>query len=53
MHRKKDKKFYIKTRNGEAIILYNIENGKINAYHTFVPESEMGKGLVSKFAVVF
>ena len=45
-------KFYIKTPHGEAYLLYKpAGKGKINMYHTFVPDEERGKGIAEKLAI--
>ena len=38
------------TDGGEAELLYRIEGGVMSIYHTFVPESERGKGIAEKLA---
>lgn len=43
-------KFYMATPGGEAELLYRIEGNIMVIYHTFVPESERGKGLAEKLA---
>jgi len=44
-------KFYVKTEHGEAVLLYKSEGkGKINMYHTFVPDEDRGKGIAEKLA---
>ncbi len=41
----------IRTGSGEAELKYAVENGVMGIYHTFVPETERGKGLAEKLAV--
>ncbi len=36
-------RFYMKTKNGEAELLYAKSAGVMSIYHTFVPENERGK----------
>ncbi|MGC8676441.1 MAG: GNAT family N-acetyltransferase [Candidatus Micrarchaeia archaeon] len=44
-------KFYISTPHGEAVLLYKrAGKGKINIYHTFVPDEERGKGIAERLA---
>lgn len=44
-------KFYAKTEHGEAVLLYRQEGeGKINIYHTFVPDEDRGKGIAEQLA---
>lgn len=47
----KEGRFYIVTPGGEAELLYKIEGSLMPIYHTFVPESERGKGLAEALAV--
>ncbi|MGC9156830.1 MAG: GNAT family N-acetyltransferase [Candidatus Micrarchaeia archaeon] len=44
-------KFYVKTPHGIAVLLYKpAGKGKINMYHTFVPDEDRGKGIAEKLA---
>ncbi|MEM3181435.1 MAG: GNAT family N-acetyltransferase [Candidatus Micrarchaeaceae archaeon] len=44
-------KFYEKTEHGEAVLLYKpAGKGKINIYHTFVPDEDRGKGIAERLA---
>ncbi|MGD0729338.1 MAG: GNAT family N-acetyltransferase [Candidatus Micrarchaeaceae archaeon] len=44
-------RFYIKTGNGEAELLYNkINSNAISIYHTFVPDKGRGKGIAEMLA---
>ncbi len=38
------------TPGGDAELLYKIEGNIMSIYHTFVPESERGKGMAEKLA---
>ncbi len=38
-------KIYFITQNGEAYLLYNLKNGLMDIYETYVPETERGKGV--------
>ncbi|MGC8547527.1 MAG: GNAT family N-acetyltransferase [Candidatus Micrarchaeia archaeon] len=45
-------KFYAKTDHGEALLLFKpAGKGKINIYHTFVPDEERGKGIAEKLSI--
>ncbi|MGC8628608.1 MAG: GNAT family N-acetyltransferase [Candidatus Micrarchaeia archaeon] len=45
-------KFSIKTEHGEAVLLYKpAGKGKINMYHTFVPDEDRGQGIAEKLAL--
>lgn len=46
-----DGRFCVATSGGEAELLYRIEGGVMPIYHTFVPESERGKGIAEVLAV--
>lgn len=46
-----DGKFYIVTEGGEAELLYKMNEKTMRIYHTFVPESERGKGIAEKLAL--
>ncbi len=43
-------RLYIITAGGEAELLYRVEGEVISIYHTFVPESERGRGIAEKLA---
>ena len=47
----KDGRFCVATSGGEAELLYRIEGDVMPIYHTFVPESERGKGIAEILAV--
>jgi predicted GNAT family acetyltransferase len=44
-------RFFIVTPGGEAELLYKIEGRVMSMYHTFVPDSERGKGVAEKLAI--
>ncbi len=44
-------RFYLITPGGEAELLYRIEGNVMSIYHTFVPDTERGKGTAEKLAV--
>lgn len=46
----KDGRFYLETPSGDAELLYRILGSTMSIYHTFVPESERGKGIAEKMA---
>ncbi len=46
----KDGRFYAATSGGDAELLYRIEGSVMIIYHTFVPESERGKGIAEELA---
>ncbi len=46
----KDGRFYAATSGGDAELLYRIEGPMMIVYHTFVPESERGRGLAEELA---
>lgn len=48
LHR--DGRFYVRTRGGDAELLYRVSGGVMSMYHTFVPESERGKGIAAMLA---
>ena len=41
-------RFYISTPGGDAELLYRIDGGVMDIYHTFVPETERHKGIAAK-----
>ena len=43
-------RFYMITPGGEAELLYKISGSMMSIYHTFVPESERGKGIAEVLA---
>lgn len=45
-------RFYAKTENGVAELLYRINGKVMPIYHTFVPEMDRGHGIAEKLAVV-
>lgn len=49
--RQDEGRFYIITEGGEGELLFKIEGGVMRIYHTFVPESERGKGVAEKLAL--
>lgn len=44
VNRSKDR-FYITTNSGDAELLYEVSDNVMSIYHTFVPETERGKGI--------
>lgn len=46
-----DGRFYIVLAGGNAELLYKIQGRTMSIYHTFVPESERGKGIAEKLAI--
>lgn len=47
----KDGRFSTVTEGGEAELLYKMEGNVMSIYHTFVPESERGKGIAETLAI--
>ena len=45
-----DGRFYVETEGGDAELLYRMDGGVMSIYHTFVPESERGRGIAEKLA---
>lgn len=43
-------RFYMATPGGEAELLYKTNGFVMSIYHTFVPESERGKGIAELLA---
>ncbi|HUB92736.1 MAG TPA: GNAT family N-acetyltransferase [Candidatus Saccharimonadales bacterium] len=44
-------RFYMATPGGDAELLYKVEDGVMSIHHTFVPDSERGKGIAEKLAL--
>ncbi len=47
---KEEGRLYIKTKSGEAELVFHIEKRVVVITHTFVPSSERGRGLAEKLA---
>jgi predicted GNAT family acetyltransferase len=45
-----NERFFIVTPGGDAELLYKTEGNVMSIYHTFVPDSERGKGVAEKLA---
>ncbi len=45
---KGNNRFYMRTPGGEAEVVYEIRGGTMTIMHTFVPETERGKGIAEK-----
>ncbi len=43
-------KIYIKTKHGEALLLYRLEDEVLSVYHTFTPPEDRGRGIAEKLA---
>ncbi len=43
-------RIYIKTKHGEAELLYKIEGKVMSIYHTFTPDEDRGHGIAEKLA---
>jgi hypothetical protein len=48
---RRDGRFSMKTKHGEAELLYKIDGNTISMYHTFTPDEDRGKGLAEKLAL--
>lgn len=46
-----ESRFYIKTPGGDAELLYKLSGSIMSIYHTFVPETERGKGVAEILAL--
>lgn len=44
-------RFFVRTRAGEAELLYRINDDVMSMFHTYVPESERGKGVAERLAL--
>lgn len=45
-----NERFFMVTPGGDAELLYKTEGKVMRIYHTFVPDSERGKGVAEKLA---
>ncbi|MEM3227452.1 MAG: GNAT family N-acetyltransferase [Candidatus Micrarchaeaceae archaeon] len=45
-----DGRFFISTEHGEAELLYRIDGNVMEAFHTFTPQEERGKGIAERLA---
>jgi predicted GNAT family acetyltransferase len=43
-------RFYISTPGGDSELLYKVDGKVVSMYHTFVPDSERGKGIAAELA---
>lgn len=46
-----NERFYVATHGGEAELRYKVNGGIMSIYHTFVPDSERGKGIAEMLAM--
>ncbi|MGC8652053.1 MAG: GNAT family N-acetyltransferase [Candidatus Micrarchaeia archaeon] len=50
LHDKREGRFYVRTDDGDAELLYGIRLGVMYIYHTYVPEGERNEGIAEKLS---
>ena len=50
LHDRKEGRFYMRTPDGDAELLYGVRSGIMYIYHTYVPEGARNEGIAEKLA---